>query len=138
MKKNLFFRWLNECETAFITFKKVFTFNTVLAHFDPDRKIVVETDASDYVLGGILFQYNDYGILRPVAYFSKKHNPAECNYEIYNKELLAIIRAFKKWRPELEGSAGFIDVITDYKNFEYFALIKELSRRQARWNEFFS
>ena len=49
---------------------------------------------------------------------------AECNYDIYNKELLIIIYAFEKWRPELKGAAEQIQVITDYKNLEYFMIIK--------------
>ena len=69
-------------------------------HFDAEKKIIIETDASDYVSAGIMLQYDDNGVLHPVAYFSKKHSPAECNYEIYNKELMAIIRCFEEWRPE--------------------------------------
>jgi hypothetical protein len=57
----------------------------------------VETNASDYVSARILSQYDDEGILHPVAFFSKKHSPAECNYEIYDQELMAIIRAFEEW-----------------------------------------
>ena len=49
-------------------------------------------------------QRDDDGVLHPVAFYSKKHSPAECNYEIYDKELMAIIRAFEEWRPELEGA----------------------------------
>jgi hypothetical protein len=58
-------------------------------------------DTSDYVSAGVLSQYDDDGILYPVAYFSKKHSLAECNYEIYDKELMVIICAFEEWRPEL-------------------------------------
>ena len=74
-------------------------------HFDPEKKIIVEVDASDWVVGGVLSQYDDEGVLRPVAFFSKKHSPAEINYEIYDKELMAIVRAFEEWRSELEGAA---------------------------------
>jgi hypothetical protein len=56
----------------------------------------METDASNYVSTGMLSQYDDNGILHPVTFFSKKHSPAECNYEIYDKELMAIIRAFEE------------------------------------------
>ena len=101
-------------------------------HYDPDRKIIVETDTSDFVSEGILSQYDNEGVLRPVAYFSKKHNSAECNYEIYDKELMTIVRAFEEWRLELEGSAFSISVILDHKNLEYFTSTKQLSRRQAR------
>jgi hypothetical protein len=76
--------------------KNTFTSIPVLARFDPDRDVIVETDASDYVSAGVLSQYDDEGILHPVAFFSKKHSPAECNYEIYDKELMAIVRAFEE------------------------------------------
>ncbi len=109
--------------------KKAFIFDVILRHYNPDLKIVVEIDASDYVSGGILSQYDENGVLHPVAYFSKKHNPAECNYEIYDKELMAIVRAFEEWRPELEGSPTPVEVITNHKNLEYFILTKQLNRR---------
>jgi hypothetical protein len=64
----------------------------------------VEIDASDYVSTGVLSQYDNDGILHPVAFFSKMHSPAKCNYEIYDKELMAIVWAFEEWRPELEGA----------------------------------
>ena len=61
--------------------------------------------------------------------------PAECNYEIYNKELLVIVRYLKEWRPELEGSEIPVSILSDYKGLEYFMTKKTLSRRQARWAE---
>ena len=137
-RKDVRFEWTSECQVAFETLKKAFTSDVILRHYNPDLKIVVETDASDYVSGGILSQYGQDGVLYPVAYFSKKHSPAECNYEIYDKELMAIVRAFEEWRPELEGSPSPVEVITDHKNLEYFMSTKQLSRRQARWSEFLS
>ena len=56
---------------------------------------VIEADLSNYVTKSILSQYNKDRVLYPVIYFSKWLKPAECNYKIYNKELLAIIRYFK-------------------------------------------
>ena len=131
-RKDVPFVWSQECQKAFNTLKEAFTSEIILRHYNPDHKIVVETDASDYVSGGILSQYDENEVLHPVAYFSKKHNPAECNYEIYDKELMAIVRAFEEWRPELEGSTYPVEVITDHKNLEYFMSTKQLSRRQAR------
>jgi len=113
---------------AFDTLKRAFTTAPTLRHFDHDRQIIVETDASDYVSAGVLSQYDDDGILHPVAFFSKKHSPAECNYEIYDKELMAIVRCFEKWRPELEGALHPIQVLSDYKNLEYFMSTKLLNR----------
>jgi len=98
------FVWGPEQQAAFDLLKKVFTLAPILRHFDYDQEIIVTTDASDYVSAGILAQYDDEGILHLVAFYSKKDSPAECNYEIYDKELLAIIRAFKKWRPHWQGS----------------------------------
>jgi hypothetical protein len=65
-------------------------------------------------------------------------SPAECNYEIYDKELLAIVRAFEEWRPELAGTEEPIKILTDHKNLAYFMSTKQLNRRQARWAEFLS
>ncbi|KAH0604189.1 uncharacterized protein H6S33_007220 [Morchella sextelata] len=106
--------------------------------FRPRKEITVETDASDYVSVTVLSQYNDNGTLRPVTYFSKKHSPAECNYEIYDKELLAIIRSLEEWRPELEGAAHPITVISDHKNLKYFMSTKQINRRQPHWAEYLS
>ena len=74
----------------------------------------------------------------PVAYFLKRLSPAEYNYEIYDKELLAIIRCFEQWRPELEGAGFPIKVLSDHKNLQYFTTTKQLSHRQARWSEYLS
>ena len=77
---------------------------------------VIEADLSDYITGGILSQYNKDGVLYPIVYFLKRLSLAEYNYEIYDKELLAIIRYFKQWWPELEGTKFLIKVFSNYKN----------------------
>ena len=56
----------------------------------------------------------------------------DCNYEIYDKEPMAIVRAFEEWRPELEGAAHPVQVLSDHKNLEYFMTTKLLNRRQTR------
>ena len=123
IKKNVPFEWITQCQSAFNALKKVFTSDVILHHYNLNLKIIVETDTSDYVSEGILSQYDKNDVLYSIAYFFKKHNPAECNYEIYDKELIAIIRAFKEWRSELEDSTYLINVITDHKNLEYFMFI---------------
>ena len=60
---------------------------------------------------------------------------AELNYDIYDKELLAIVECFCLWRHYLEGSKYTIQVFTDHNNLQYFTTTKQLSRRQARWSE---
>jgi hypothetical protein len=112
--------------------KLAITSAPILRHFDPSLKCHVEVDSSDYTNGGILSQEHN-GTLHPVAFFSRKLSPAECNYEIYDKELLAIVTAFEEWRPELVGTEQPIEVLTDHKALEYFMTTKKLTRRQARW-----
>ena len=63
----------------------------IFCHFDPSKQCFVETNLSNYINAGVLSQLDDKGVLHLVAYFSRKTAPVECNYEIYNKKLLAII-----------------------------------------------
>ncbi|KAH0375210.1 hypothetical protein KCU92_g10240, partial [Aureobasidium melanogenum] len=137
-RKDQPFDWDSSCEKAFDQLKSAFLSAPILQHFDFDKKTRLETDASDGAIGGILSQQDDQGFWKPVAYMSAKMLPAECNYEIYDKELLAIVRAFEEWRPELEGSQDKIEVLSDHKNLVYFMKSKLLNRRQARWSEFLS
>lgn len=91
------FTWSDAYRAAFEKLKLAFTTSPVLAHFEPEKPIILETDASDFVSAGVLSQYSADGtLLLPVAFFSKKHSAAECNYEIYKKELLATIRCFEE------------------------------------------
>ena len=89
----------------------------------------METDASDYIIAIVLSQRGTNRLIRPMAFISKKMTPLEYNYKIYNKELLAIIRTFKEWRPELAGMPikDLIKVITNHKNLEYFMATKQLN-----------
>lgn len=137
-KKDTPFTWNTECEKAFTELKRAFTSAPILQHFDPDKPSTVECDSSDYVNAGCLSQPDGVGVLHPVAFFSRRMIPAECNYDIYDKELMAIVRAFEEWRAELEGTEMPVEVISDHKNLQHFMTTKRLSRRQARWSEFLS
>ena len=75
--------------------KKIVASRPVLKTFDPEKPTTVKADASDKAMGAELSQPDDQGKMHPVAFFSKKFSPAELNYNIYNKELLAIVSAFK-------------------------------------------
>ena len=69
----------------------------ILAHYDPKKPITIETDASKYVTAGIISQTGDNGIVRPIAYRSKSMSKSECNYDVHDNELLAIILALEDW-----------------------------------------
>ena len=118
-------KWTGACQEAFEQLKTLICTAPILALFDPEKECVIETDASDHVSAGVFSQPDEKGLLRPVAFFSKKHSPAECNYEIYDKELLAVILAFQEWRAELEGSPLQIRVLSDHKNLEHFMSSKQ-------------
>jgi hypothetical protein len=128
--------WSLECQTAFDTLKRAFTEAPILHHWVPGRQITVETDASDYATATILSILGDDSEIHPVAFRSRTLSPAELNYNMHDKELLAIFDAFSQWRHYLEGSSLPIDVVTDHKNLEYFATSKVLTRHQVRWLEY--
>ena len=108
----------------------------VLTHWQPDCPIVVETDASDYALAKILSLQEPNGELHLVTFLSWTFTSAELNYDVHDKELLAIYEAFKVWYYYLEGSTFPIDVVTDHKILEYFLTTKMLSRQKACWSEY--
>jgi hypothetical protein len=134
-KKDQEFNWNKEAQDAFDALKTCFTTAPILATFDPERHIVLETDASDFAIGACLGQLDEQGKLKPVAYYSRKMTPAELNYDIHDKELLAIVVAFEQWRVYLEGSKFKVQVWTDHKNLTTFTTTKILNRRQVRWSE---
>jgi len=127
-----------DCQCAFNALKHAFTTAPILTHFIPDTPIIVETDASDYAVAGILSITCSDGEIHLVAFYSRTLTAPELNYDTHDKELLAIFEAFWNWRHYLEGSASPIDVITDHKNLEYFSTSKVLSHWQAWWSEFLS
>ena len=114
VRKDVLFKWTEECQKSFELLKKRFTTALILVYFDSIKEIIVKTDTSDWVFTEILSQYSDDNILHPVTFFSKKHSVQEVNYEIYDKELLTIICAFEEWWSELKGSAFSLKVITDH------------------------
>jgi len=128
----------DECHSAFEALKKAFTTAPVLTHWILDTQITVETDASDYALATVLSIMTPDGDLHPIAFHSRTFSAPELNYDVRDKELLAIFEAFKQWRHYLKGSGLPIDVVTDHWNLQYFSMTKILTRRQARWSEYLS
>ena len=92
-----------------------------------NKEMRVEADASDFVTGGVLSMKCEDKKWRPVAYISKSLNEAERNYEIHDKEMLAIIQCLETWRHFLEGAKGRFKIWTDHKNLEYFMKAQKLN-----------
>jgi hypothetical protein len=84
----------------------------------------LEADASDFILGSVLSQYGEDGQLHPIAYRSRKFFTAEINYEIHDKELLAIIDAFEEMHHLFEGAQHTTTEYTDHNNLEYFLNVR--------------
>ena len=132
-KKGQSFVWTKEADTAFEGLKKAFTLAPVLAHVDPQKPFIIEADASDFALSSILSQQGNDEKLHPLAFHTCKFDASEINYEIHDKELLAIFDAFAQWRHFLEGSPHQVIVFSDHKNLAYFQNAHVLNRRQGRW-----
>ena len=132
VKKDKKWEWTERQEEAFRELKKRFTEKPVLAAPDLDKKMRMEVDASDYVMGGVLSMECRDRLWRPVAFLSKSLNETERNYEIHDKEMLAIIRGLEAWRHLLKGAQYKFEIWTDHKNLEYFMKVQKLNQRQAR------
>ena len=117
---NLKWHWGPEQREAFKRLKEKIAYEVTLAIPNQKGQFRMETDASDFAVATILSQIQDDNVWRPVAFFSKAMNPAERNYEIYDKEMLAIIKAFEEWSHYLKGAQETIEVLTDHQNLTYF------------------
>jgi len=109
--------------------KKKFTKELVLAALDLDKKMRMEVDTSNYATGGILSMECKDGRWRPVAFLSKLLNETERNYEIYDKEMLVVIRGLENWKHLLEGTKFKFEIWTDHKNLEYFMKVQKLNQQ---------
>ena len=107
----------------------------IFKHYDRKRKVILKCDSSNWCLSEILSQYDDEKILHSMIFYSKKMILAKCNYEIYDKKLLIIIRCLKHWRFELKEIDELVEIYIDHKDLKIFMIIKKLISRQVRWVE---
>ncbi|KAE8238369.1 hypothetical protein A4X06_0g8816, partial [Tilletia controversa] len=133
LTKSLPFAWGPEQDHSFSSLKQSFQSAPVRRIFRPDLPIRVSTDSSDFGIGGVLEQKFEHR-WHPIAFESRKLTPAERNYPIREKELLAIVHCLTVWRIYLEDVEDF-EVFTDHHSLQYFKTQKELNKRQARWQE---
>ena len=134
-RKNQPWKWEESQEQAFQALKRAFTSAPILRIPDDENPFRLETDASDVATGAVLSQLDPSDNLwHPVAFYSKSLNVHERNYEIYDKELLGIVRALEEYRQHLEGHPIPIEIHSDHKNLTFFKVPQKLTRRQARWS----
>ena len=125
-----------ETKLAFSRLRQAFNKGPILYHFNAERYIQIETDASGYAIDGILSQLTpESGPWHLVAFLSRRMILVENWYETHNEELLAIVETFKTWRHYLKGCKLGVLVLIDHNNFRRFMDIKSLSCRQVRWGQ---
>lgn len=137
-KKDVSWNWGQRQQQAFQQLKQSFILMPVLIQPDPLRPFILETDASAIAVGAVSYQKDKKGILHPVAYFSKTLDAAEHNYPIYDRELLAIIKALEHWRVYLLDAPHKIQILTNHSSLQHFKDPKKISHRMARWVELLS
>ena len=125
LKKNHRFHWDKEAQSTFNALKTAFATAAILRHFDPTLPLVVEADASDHVQGRIISQWDlETGILHPITFWSRKFNSVELNYEIYDKEMPAIVNTMEHYRHYFEGLGQQTIIFSDYENLLWFTKTK--------------
>ena len=125
-----------QCQKDFDMLKQRFTSAPIFAHLDATLLSIIETGTSDYAVRAIHSQTQNNGRVHLVAFLSQKFSPAEMNYDIQDKDMVAIVLAFQEWIHQLKSCKQQILVWTDNRNLEYLTTSKVLSRLQARWYEF--
>ena len=123
--------WNEEYDKVFRELKEKITSQPVLSLLKREGKFRVETDASGHAIRGVLSQEQD-GKWKPIAFLSRTMQLAERNYEICDKELLAIVEALTKWRQYLLDTMELFKVWMDHKNLKYFWKPHKLNGWQAR------
>ncbi|KAA0053609.1 reverse transcriptase [Cucumis melo var. makuwa] len=129
LKKDVHWSWDPECQAAFDSLKQAMMKGPLLGIADVTKPFEVETDASDYALGGVLLQNG-----HPIAYESRKLNAAERRYTLYKKEMLAVVHCLRAWKQYLLGSS-FVVKTDNSATCHFFTQLK-LTSKQARWQEF--
>ena len=126
--------WTPERQQAFSKLKELFAEQPALLIPDPSKPFILETDASKVATGAVLYQSNSNGDLQPCGFVSEALGPAQQRYEVYDRELLGIVRGLTAWRHYLLGSPHQVTIWCDHKNLSYFRAARRLTPRQSRWN----
>ena len=129
---NTSWTWGDDQQHAFDTLKTSVTSAPVLTIPTDSDPFRVKADSSGHTLGAILSQFQ-HSTWCPIAFLLKSLSETECNYEIYDQELLAIMTALSEWRHHLMGSSADFEIWMDHQNLVYFRKSQKLNRQQACW-----
>jgi len=122
LRQDFKFEWGEAQEAAFINITIVFTSGKIpiLRHYDPEKPALLETDASDFAIAGILSQKFMDGKIHPVRFVSRKLTPAELNYDVYDKEMPAVVFSVRNNWHYLQGAVHETTIYSDHQNLTYF------------------
>ena len=134
-KKLVKFEWIKAIEEAFTLLKRTIIEILIFRHYNRFKQVILKIDSLNYVNVEMFSQYDDERMLHSIVFYNQKMILIECNYEIYDKKLLIIIRCLKYWRFEFENIDEFVKILFDYKKLKTFMFSKKLTFRQIRWAE---
>src|SRR6266852_4562915 len=142
-KKLTTWHWGQKEVEAFQALKRLMCESPVLTQPDFEKRFYLQTDASAYGMGAILLQKGEGSpslnkrmkpAIHPIAYYSATFIPTEQNYDIYERELLAVMKSLAHWRPYLGWTKELFTILTDHANLQYWKAPKNLNQRTARWH----
>jgi hypothetical protein len=128
MQKDVEWQWTDRCQKAFDKLRNRVTSEPVLAHPKLDKPFELEVDTSGFAVGAVLLQKKEDSKKHPIAYFSKTLNKAQCNYNIADLELLAVVMSLDNWRSFIAGSPHKVIVHSDHQNLLYWKEPHKISR----------
>ena len=134
LRKGVRWEWGSAEEESFQKLKSLICQEPVLQQPDQKKPFEVEVDASNYAIGAVLIQRDEKNIPHPVAFFSKTLNEAQRNYDVYNRELLALVETCRHWRPYMHQPMHTVTIYTDHANLTFWKNPGNHNRRVARWH----
>ena len=132
-QKKIIFKWKKVYQIVFDHMKKCMIKTFILRHFDQTHETILEINSFNYVNDKVLSQYDDENVLHSIVFYSKNMSFAECNYKIYDKELLIIIWAFEHWWFKLKLTDISIKMFIDHQALISLMKDKKLSKHQMCW-----
>ena len=142
-KKSTQWHWGPAQQAVFQKLKELMCKSPVLIQPDFEKKFYLQTDASAYGMGAVLSQEGEKSpslakrhkpTLHSAGYYSATFMPVERNYDIYERELLAVMKSLAHWRPYLGWTKEPFTILTNHANLQYWKAPKDLNRRTARWH----
>jgi hypothetical protein len=133
LKKDTPFKWEARHTEAMDKLAQAVTENPVLRRPNYEKPFFLEVDASQFATGAVLSQKDNRGRMGIVGSVSRSFNPAERNYDIHDRELLAIIHGLRAWRHLFLSSPHVVTVLTDHKNLTYYRHAQRITQRVARY-----